>query len=173
MVRLASILSALNAALALLAGILLVSLVGLTAVNVILRYFFGSAVFGAFDLLQAGVATVIFLAMPYCTWRDGHVAVDIAYNLFSKIVQRCVLAMSDLISGAVLGLLAYRSTTAMVSAFNYGERSSLLGIPFAPLWGFIALGAALGAVSCAGRLLLNATNNLHLIPGTSEEEIVQ
>ncbi|WMT89369.1 TRAP transporter small permease [Pelagibacterium sp. H642] len=172
MVRLASVLSALNAALALLAGILLVSLVGLTAVNVILRYFFSSAVFGAFDLLQVGVATVIFLAMPYCTWRDGHVAVDIAYNLFSKLVQRLVLAMSDLISGTVLALLAHRSSTAMISAFNYGERSSLLGIPFAPLWGFIALGAALGAISCVGRLALNASGNLHLVPGTNEEEIV-
>ena len=57
------------------------ALIGLTFVDVILRYLFAAPILGATDVLQMGMVVVISLAFPF-TWRTGgHIVVDLHAGL--------------------------------------------------------------------------------------------
>ena len=63
--------------LAVLAGLVLVGLIGLTFADVVLRYVFAAPILGTKDLLEMGMVTVVALAFPF-TWRiGGHIVVDL------------------------------------------------------------------------------------------------
>ena len=62
---------------AMIAGLILFGLVGLTFLDVIMRYIFSSPIFGARDVLEMGMVVVISLGFPF-TWRiGGHIVVDL------------------------------------------------------------------------------------------------
>ena len=62
---------------AIIAGLVLFGLIGLTFLDVILRYIFSAPIFGARDVLEMGMVVVISLGFPF-TWRvGGHIVVDL------------------------------------------------------------------------------------------------
>ena len=59
------LLDGLCAGLAVVSGLILLALIGLTFVDVVLRYIFSAPFLGATDLLQMGMVLVISLAFPF------------------------------------------------------------------------------------------------------------
>ena len=118
-------------ALALLAGLLLLGVAGLTVVSVIGRWLAGRPITGDIELVQLGTAAAIALFLPYCQLHRSHLIVDFFTARSSGPTQRRLDAVGSMISGLVFLLLASRAGVAVADMRDAAETSMVLGVP---LW---------------------------------------
>lgn len=131
--------------LALVGGIVLMCLMGLTVVAVTLRKA-NSPILGAQDMSEAGLILVVFMAMAYSGWTGGHIAVD----LIGSALRKRTLELLDVgvrsVSGLFFIVVTWMSAVHAMDAFEYGEGFNLLAIPHWPFYAMIAFGSALFAL---------------------------
>lgn len=135
------ILDTLCVGLAVLAGLILVALIGLTFVDVVMRYIFSSPIFGARDLLETGMVIVISLAFPL-TWRaGGHIVVD----LIPDYGMRALTVVRDLVVRAIgifiFGVLAWRCWLRADDAALFNEATNMIEVPFQPFFWILSAAA--------------------------------
>jgi TRAP-type transport system small permease protein len=135
--------------LAVLSGLVLLGIIGLTFFDVVLRYIFSAPIFGARDVLEMGMVLVISLAFPF-TWRiGGHIVVDLIpdYGIRALTVLRDVLVR--LIGIFIFGLLAWRGWIRSDDAVIFNEATNMIELPFSPFFIVLAAASALqAAVLC-------------------------
>lgn len=119
------------------AGLILFSLVLITCVDVVGRYFFSAPLRGAFELTEVLVAALVFAALPLTTERREHVEVDLLNALFAPAMNRFVTAFAGLFSAALLATFAWRLADHAIGTAEDGAVTNALRIPLAP-FGFLA-----------------------------------
>ncbi|SET32585.1 TRAP transporter small permease [Paracoccus homiensis] len=134
-------------ALAGVAALLIVALIGVTCVDVIGRYALNRPFGGAYELTQILLAALVFVALPLTTADGGHVEVDLALHLLSRRVQRVLGRLAGAVASVALAFFAWRLVVIGMDQLHDGTRSASLAIPMAPL-------AFLAAVSCAVSAIL-------------------
>ncbi len=115
-------------ALALVGGVLLVAVAGLTVVSVVGRWLLDRPLTGDVELVQLGVAASIALFLPYCQLHGSHLIVDFFTARFSGRLQRRLDAIGSVISGLLFFGLAWRAAAAVVDMQAAGETTMVLGI---------------------------------------------
>lgn len=131
------------AALAVLSGLILLCLIGLTFVDVILRYVFSAPILGGKDLLQMGMVLVFAFALPF-TWRmGGHIVVDLIpdYRIKALTVARDLVVR--LIGLFVFGVLAWQAWVRAEDAAVFNEATNMIELPFQPFFQALALATAI------------------------------
>ncbi len=97
---------------------------------------------GETEMVEAGMAFIIFAFLPIVTLNRGHAEVAILTGFFGKGFNRLIDVVADGLMLAVAVLLGYQHYLGTVDKFNNGEISWILYYPI--WWGY---GAALfGAV---------------------------
>ena len=146
--------------LAIIAGMILFGLIGLTFFDVIMRYIFSSPIFGARDILEMGMVVVTSLGLPL-TWRvGGHIVVDLLpdYDFALLTVGRDLFVR---ITGIfIFGLLAWRSWHTAEDAALFNEKTNMIELPFQPfLWllSFASVFQAVVLLTESIRILLKKT----------------
>ena len=160
------------AALAVFSGLILISLIGLTFCDVVLRYLFSAPIFGARDLLEMGMVLVISLAFPF-TWRmGGHIVVDLIpdYGMEALTVARDIIVR--LIGGFIFGLLAWHALIRSEDAVLFNEATNMIELPFSLFFIVLAVGSALQAVVLCIEIvrLLGGASLAHTVTWTSMQE---
>jgi TRAP-type C4-dicarboxylate transport system permease small subunit len=136
------LLDSLCAGLAVVSGLILLALIGLTFVDVVLRYVFSSPFLGAKDLLQMGMVMVISLAFPF-TWRmGGHIVVDLIPDYGLEALTRLRDLVVRLIGIFIFALLAWRGWIRADDAVLFNEATNMIGVPFQPFFLVLAIAAA-------------------------------
>ncbi len=139
-------LDGLCAGLAVVSGLILLALIGLTFVDVVLRYVFANPFLGAKDLLEMGMVLVISLAFPF-TWRiGGHIVVDLIpdYGLRALTVARDLLVR--LIGIVIFALLAWRAWVRADDAELFNQATNMIEVPFQPFFWVLSIAAAFQAL---------------------------
>ena len=134
-------------ALALLVAVALFALMVLTCVDVIGRYWFNAPVPGASELTQFGMGIIVFGALPLVSGHGGHVTIGLMEMITAgrvAMVQRLVMAVTATTALAVMG---WRLLVTGSDLASYGDTSSYLRIPLAPIAYFMAVMAFAGAVA--------------------------
>jgi TRAP-type C4-dicarboxylate transport system permease small subunit len=93
---------------------------------------------GETEMVEAGMAFIIFAFLPIVTLNKGHAEVAILTGFFGKGINRLIDLVSDSLMFAVALFLGYRHWLGTVDKFNNGETSWILLYPI--WWGY---GAAL------------------------------
>jgi TRAP-type C4-dicarboxylate transport system permease small subunit len=130
-----------------LCGGLILGLTGLTAADVILRYWFNAPVSGAFELTEIMLAALIFAALPITTDRDEHVTVDLVDALVPARAQRVLRVIGDLVSALALAVFAWRLGLQALRLMAEGTQTFSLSLPMHPLAWFAAFACALSALT--------------------------
>ncbi len=138
------------------AALSLFSLMAMTCIDVVGRYFFNSPLDGATEITRLMMAVVVFSVLPVASWREEHISVDLLSNVFPKGLVNSRQAILSLIAAAALGGIAYRVWILAARAREYGDTTEFLGIPTYPIIYFIS---ALSAVTMLA-LALNALRYL-------------
>ncbi|WP_162906810.1 TRAP transporter small permease [Algihabitans albus] len=131
-------------------AVILFGLMLLTCVDVIGRYLFNAPVQGASELIQFGMGLVVFGALPLVGASGSHIVVgllELVAGRAVQLLQRLVMTVTSVIALAVMGWRLYLTGVDLAS---YGDSSSFLRIPLAPMAYFMAamaLVAALAAVA--------------------------
>ena len=104
------------------------------------------AINGDFELVEAGVAFAIFAFLPLCQLSGSHATVDVLTSKLSLRSNQVLKMISECLFALVLGLIAWRLLAGMEAKQRYGETTFLLQFPI--WWAYAAsfLGAALAAL---------------------------
>lgn len=138
---------------ALLAGLLLAFIVGLTTFSIIGRETAGKTIPGDFELVALATGAAVGLFMPLCQLHRNNIVVD----FFTARVPARINAVLDRI-GALLvsvcfALLAWRAALGGLSSWHSNSSTMLLGVPewiaYAPMVPGFALTAVIGAWQAA------------------------
>ncbi len=126
-----------------IAALLLFAMMALTFADVLLRYWFNAPLPGAFEVTELLLASLVFLGWPLVTLHREHVSVD----LFERLLPRALRAPRDLLvqllCAVCAAVLCWRMWHKAMDSLNYGDITSVLELPRAPVFflGCVALGA--------------------------------
>ena len=138
-------LSAAATAFALLGGVIVALVAGLTVVSVVGRWAFATPIPGDVELVQLGTASALALFLPYCQLHGSHLIVDIFTVRSGAVLHRWLDAFAHVVAAAVLALLAVRAAWGVESLRAAAETSMVLGVPlwlaYAPMVPSLALAA--------------------------------
>lgn len=146
---------------ALLGGLVLVSLVILTCLSVLGRIantlghsdFVAAAVpfltsplralgpiNGDYELIEAGIAFAIFAFLPWCQLNRGHANVEVLTGFFPAVTNHFLAALWEIMFALVIVLITWRLSVGMSDKMRYGETTFLLQMPV--WWAFAICTAA-------------------------------
>ncbi len=131
----------------------LIVLVGLSTIDVILRYFFYSPIDGTIEIIELTMVVLIFFSVAYTLSTKSHVKVEVLSAVLKprgKLVLESIACFNSIV---VLLLVIWRSA---VFAFETPDITVILGIPVAPF-------AALVPLSCFLMLLLFVRDYLEIV----------
>ncbi len=137
---------ALHASFGALAALLLLTMTALTTLDVVGRYLFNSPVTGAFELTELMLAALIFAGLPLATERDEHVDVDLLDSFLPPNVLRTNVFFANLISAAVLAVLAVQLWGRSGQLVAEGTVTNSLALPLAPVGYLMAVATAVSAL---------------------------
>jgi TRAP-type C4-dicarboxylate transport system permease small subunit len=140
-------LSAAATAFALLGGVIVALVAGVTVVSVVGRWAFATPVPGDVELVQLGTASALALFLPYCQLHGSHLIVDIFTVRSGAVLHRRLDVIAHVVAAAVLALLAVRAAWGVESLRAASETSMVLGVPlwlaYAPMVPSLALAAVI------------------------------
>lgn len=149
--RLTSRVETASKAAAIIGGIILIGLAGLTILSVIGRtinaYGFGP-IPGDFELVENGTAFVVFCAMPYCQMRFGHVSVDILSRRFDLRLSWAISLASHCAMSVIAMIITIQLYHGMMDKYQWGETSFILQLPAWWGYGTVLPASALWVVAC-------------------------
>jgi TRAP-type C4-dicarboxylate transport system permease small subunit len=125
------------------AHVILPILTGLIGVDVFLRYIlraplpWGNEV-GSLLLLAAFLAS-----LPYCTYIDGHVRMDLFYSRYRARAKRRADAVSVLCGLVLAAVLAYGSFAEAARMYRLGTGAYLIDLPHWPFAALLGLSASI------------------------------
>lgn len=104
------------------------AMVALTCVDVFGRMF-GHPVFGAYELMSFMAALIAAAALPDAHMERRHIGVELVTTKLNNKVRYAVEFMTDIISCAIFGIVAWRMFILAVKVRASGEKSMNLGAP--------------------------------------------
>lgn len=119
-------------------GIFLIML--LVVGNIILRTVFKQPLVGAVDYVNVLIAVSIGLAIGYCAFQDGHIAVEFIVARMPEKLSAAVAIVVDLLALAFWGLASWYAVGFACSMASNGLVTSTSQIPLSPVVYTIALG---------------------------------
>ena len=127
--------------------LVLVSLIGLTCVDVVARYAFNSPVTGAYELTEILLATLIFLALPLTTQAKEHIEVELLDGMKNRFLASVSSVVATVSVAGVFSVISYELWLHAQKLAERGQVTDSLELPVAMV-GFLA------AASCAASALL-------------------
>ncbi|NCC49836.1 MAG: TRAP transporter small permease [Spartobacteria bacterium] len=140
-------------ALALLSGVGIVSMMGVTCVDVVMRAF-NRPLTGAYDMVKIAGVITIACALPYTTAVKGHVAVEYFFHKLSHRGRIVVDSLSRAIIIILFVILSVRCYVYGLILRESGEVTATMQLPV--FWVPMVL-----AVSCGIVVLVVLHNLLH------------
>ena len=130
-----SLVGRLSSLFALTGGFIMLMLAVTTVASIIGRTTIGQSIEGDYEIIEMGLAMAVFLFLPECYLRKGHVIVDLFTAHCKPSTLRFLDTFSDVIFTLVAFTFAYRMSLSGFEAKEYLEQSMLLELP--TWWTFI------------------------------------
>ncbi|HSQ73653.1 MAG TPA: TRAP transporter small permease subunit, partial [Rubrivivax sp.] len=111
------------------AGVLLTIITLMTCASVIGSNTTGWTIVGDFELSGSAAGAAIALFMPWCQARRGNIIVDFFTAKASGETREWLDRVGAFMVGAVMTLMAWRTTIGGLSAWNSQSGSMMLGFP--------------------------------------------
>ncbi len=135
-------------------AIALTSMMLLTVVDVIGR-FFKHPIFGSVELVGFLATIVVAAALPYTYKVDGHVGVEILVRLLSKKAQVCIDIFTRVLSFILFSLVTWQMFLYAKDIHETGEVSMNLEFPIYYIVYLLAFGLLIFSVTILETILGN------------------
>lgn len=119
-------------------GLTLFGMMVLGIVDVVSRYAFNSPVPGAAEVLELALGILVFAALPIVTARKEHVTVELFGWPPGTFLGRLQNSATSFLSAAIVAVIAWQVFVTGSDFASYGDTSSYLGIPLAPIAWFMS-----------------------------------
>lgn len=129
------------------AAVILFVMMLLTCSDVIGRYFLNAPVFGAFEVTELLLASLIFTGLPLVTLRQEHISVDILDGITPDWMLRIQHVIASLMAAVATCYLAWRLSVRGAGMLASGETTAQLKLPLGYLTYGMSVLMALTAVA--------------------------
>ncbi|MBP0614532.1 TRAP transporter small permease [Jiella mangrovi] len=143
-------------ALTVIGGLCLLGVVVVVTAGVVSRYVFGAPVLGVNEIVELTAVALVMSALPYCTARGDHVAVDVFDGMLGAWGRLLGDLLSRGIAVTILAILSYRAVLKALDALEWGDATNMLQMPLWPYYAILAVGTALCALVFAVQFLVLA-----------------
>lgn len=116
---------------AVIGGVVLIAMAGMTVFSVVGRTFFSSPILGDIELVQLGLAVCVATFLPYTQFRSANIIVDFFTTKARQSTQRRMDALGALLYAGCTALIAWRVYAGAVMSYENQEASMLMNLP---LW---------------------------------------
>lgn len=99
---------------------------------------------GDFELVEAGISFTIFAFLPICQLHRGHATVDIFASVFPRWLNRFLEAFWEVVLCALILLITWRLYVGMEDKMRYGETTFLIQFP---VWWAYALSLSAAVIA--------------------------
>ncbi len=123
------LLSLLARACAVLAGVILTVITLITCLSLIGRNTIGTTLVGDYDLTAAAAGAAVALFLPWCQLKRENIIVDFFTSRLSAGVNSRLDRLGSALLGAVMLLLAWRTTVGGLNALSSNSTTMMLGFP--------------------------------------------
>lgn len=114
---------------ALLAGVVMTAIMGVTLYSVIGRTLFDSALLGDFELVQVMMAIGVAWFLPMCQLQSGNIIVDFFTTRAQPQTRDRLDRFGALTIGMMMGILTWRTALGGLEAFESGTASMMIQVP--------------------------------------------
>lgn len=128
---------------ALAGGIVLFLIMILVAVSVFFRYALGQPILGNQEIVEIGMSVVVMLAIPYTSFTNQHIRVDIFDHVLGDFGRFFADLISRSIGVFVLVLLVRKSWGKALDAYEYGDVTNMIEVPVWIAYAAICFGMGL------------------------------
>jgi len=101
---------------------------------------------GDFELIEAGIAFIIFAFLPLCQITGGHASVDVFTAHLSRRVNRILRMLAELAFAVVLLMIAVQLYHGMQSKISSGQTTFLIEFPIWWAYALSLVGAVVAAI---------------------------
>lgn len=120
-------------------------IMALTVCDVLIRKISGQSILGVYEIVERVMICAVFASFAYTQTEHGHVNITMLVAAFPQKLRFAVMALNNLISGAISILVAYAAwrqcNVAMASHYT-------TGVLLIPLWPFYWVEIISMAVLC-------------------------
>lgn len=145
----------LYAALRRVAEACMVALALLTLADVLGRYVFSVPLVGAVEVTELLMVGVIFCGIVLATGKREHVAVDLLSLALGPRAQRVQQSAGQLLAVVISAVLGAVTWSQGHTSLEFGDRTTMLGLPLAPAVFFMSAMLFLNAFVQAGLFWLD------------------
>jgi len=146
-------------ALAILGGLALLAVTGITVASIAGRAFTRQGlgpVPGDFELVEALTAFAVFAFLPWCQIKRGHATVDVFTRMLPERANRLIDLVCEVLMTAVVVLIAWRLWYGVADKLRYHETTFILQFPvwwsYAAAFGAAAVGVIVSFYAVFRRL---------------------
>ncbi len=139
---------------AVVGGVALVGLMGVTLVAVIWRYLLNDPIFGIEDISTMTLTVVVASAIAYGAFHQAHVSVNVVKFFFDRPTTRYTDLLFRLLGIAMLSVASYALVKKGQCGFECGSITNNLSIVHTPFYYVLAVAVAFYAVLLVQQLLL-------------------
>ncbi len=139
-------------------GLLVIAAVCLNFANVVGRYVFGQALFGADEIQTFMMVWMAFLGAVIVGWRNAHLRMDVLVRGLPRGVQRALRLLELLLLAATATVVAFQSWKFVITMAELDRRSDAANIPMAIPHAAVAIGFTLIAAGALWHLLARRWN---------------
>ena len=116
---------------------------------------------GTYEIVGFLGALAISFSLAYTSVENGHIAVDLLVEKFSRRVQAGVQALNDLCGTGLFALIAWQSILYAANLRQSGEVSLTLQLPLYPFVYGVAVGSTLLCLYLVSTLVRSVKRMLH------------
>jgi len=139
-------------------GLMLTGLMGLTVVDVVMRYLFNAPIYGARDVAKLILLIMVALSVAYSARTGGQVSIEVFSSMMGPRVLRWIEVFVRSVASVMLVVLTWRLWYSGQNAGKFGEASMALQIPFKPFYFILSVGMFLYAVVLIAEISLYLRN---------------
>jgi TRAP-type C4-dicarboxylate transport system permease small subunit len=129
-----------------IAGVLIFSIMAVTFVDVLGRYFFKTPIPGGFEIVEFIMGMMIFAALPVISYGNAHVTVDLFDRAFRGTVRKIKTTFVLLFSAVMTAFMGVRLWASAQHFFETRQLGIQLDILIAPFIFVMAIMSFLAAV---------------------------
>jgi TRAP-type C4-dicarboxylate transport system permease small subunit len=132
---------------------------------------FGRPIAGAFELIEALMVLVIFMALPEVQRRSQHITVDLVLQRLSAGIRKSASSMSAVLTLVFFGGMAWQGWKLFWESWLIREYApGLIAFPIYPSKAFYALGLTATTLVILAKLMHVATKRRSQAGGILDEQ---
>lgn len=151
----------LRMATALLTGALLITLMGVTLLDVAGRYLFNSPLRGSSEYTELLLLAIVYAGLPAICLDDGHITVDLFTSGLTGKAKMFQISISRIFVMIALSIIAWQLWAYGDRLGLYGETTVFLRAPLSPIARVMSVMAAVSAGVVALMIVFRMPKSTH------------